>query len=152
MVRVTLNVPQHVDQETHLPKSEPAPEPERRYIYGGDSPAQRPYALRPNRRGTRRKFSTFNLIAILLGAGFAVVLYVNNVIVINRLSLEVSQLQQRYDAILNTNATLQADVNKKSEWERIGSIATQQLGLRYPAEQPGWIRIDEEKQKNLAGR
>lgn len=152
MARLPLGVPHNAGQETDLPTPEAVQQRERRYIYGGESPAQRPYPLRANRRGTRRKFSTFNLIVLLLATGFAIVLYVNNVIVINRLSLEVSQLQQRYESILNVNATLQADVNKKSEWERIGSIASQQLGLRYPAEQPGWIRIDEEKRQKLADR
>ena len=138
--------------DTEITRVETAPPRERRYIYNGEPASRRSSPLRANRRGTRRKVSTFNLIAILLAAGFAVVVYVNNVIVINRLSLEVSQLEQRYESIRNTNVTLQAEVNKKSEWERIGTIATQQLGLRYPAEQPGWIGIDEEKGDRLARR
>lgn len=124
-------------------KTEDAPPRERRYIYNGEPASHRPAPQRANRRGIRRKVSTFNLILFLLAMGLAVVVYVNNVIVINRLSLEVSQLEQHYESICNTNVTLRAEINKKSEWERIGTIATQQLGLRYPAEQPGWIHIDE---------
>jgi cell division protein FtsB len=130
-----------------------SPERERRYIYSGDTPPSvSGYAIRPNRRGTRRKVSTFNLIAFLLGFGLAIVVYVNNIITINRLVVEVSQLQKRYEEIQNTNATLKAEVNKKADWVRIGTMAGEQLGLRYANEQPVWFDIDQEKLEELKKR
>lgn len=125
-------------------------EREHRYIYGGDTPARAGgYATRQNRRGVRRKVSTFNLIAVLLSLGLAIVVYVNNIITINRLVVEVDQLQKRYGEIQNINATLRAEVNKKAAWERIGTVAGEQLGLRYPSEQPAWIDIDRDKLEEL---
>lgn len=125
-------------------------ERERRYIYSGETPPGiKGYASRQNRRGVRRKVSTFNLIAVLLSLGLAIVVYVNNIIIINRLADEVNQLQKRYEEIQNANATLRAEVNKKAAWERIGTVAGEQLGLKYPNEQPVWIDIDREKLEEL---
>jgi len=126
------------------------PQRERRYIYNGETPrSTNGYVLRQNRRGVRRKVSTFNLIVVLLAIGLAIVVYVNNIIIINRLSAEVGRLQKRYDEIQNVNATLRAEVNKKAAWERIGTVAGEQLGLRYPTEQPVWIDVDQNKLEEL---
>ncbi len=124
-----------------------------RYIYNGDSsqPAGT-YAMRPNRRGTRRKVSTFNIIVLLFCLGVAVVLYVNNILVINRLSKDIGVLQARYDDLQNQNATLAAEVNKKAAWERIGAVAGEQIGLRHPTEPPEWIAVDQDKLDALKNR
>jgi cell division protein FtsL len=125
-------------------------ERERRYIYNGDTPPNvGGYVVQPNRRGVRRKVSTFNLITFLLILGLAIVVYVNNIITINHLVVEVSQLQKKYEEIQNTNATLRAEVNKKSDWVRIGTVAGEQLGLRYANEQPVWFDIDQDKLEEL---
>ena len=128
------------------PRPVEQPEREKRYIYNGDTRfGAAGYALGPNKRGGRRKTSTFNIILALFGFGVAIVFYVNNIIRINQLAFEVSQLQTKYDTIVNTNASLRAEVNRKSAWERIGTIATEELGLKYPKEQPTWFDVDEEK-------
>ena len=125
-------------------------EPERRYVYGGESPSRSSgFPLHLNRKSTRRKTSTFNIILILFACGVAIVLYVNNIIVVNQLAYEVDQLQLKYNKIMNTNAGLRAEINRKSSWERIGAMATEQLGLKYPREQPTWFDVDEEKEENV---
>jgi hypothetical protein len=54
---------------------------ERRYIYGGDLKPEAPApAMRLNRRPTRRRMSTFNLILTIFAVGVAIVLYVNNIL------------------------------------------------------------------------
>jgi hypothetical protein len=118
---------------------------ENRYIYGG-GPARpgSPSAPRQNTKAVRRRISTFNSIVLLFGGGIMIVLYVNNILTINLLAAEVGQLQVRLEAVQNTNASLRADVNKKSAWERIGKTATEQLGLTFPTEQPLMIMIDRE--------
>jgi cell division protein FtsL len=123
------------------------PEPERRYVYGGE-PSSRTFPLRPNRKSVRRKTSTFNIILLLFACGIAIVLYINNSIAVNQLAYEVDQLRIKYNAIQNTNAGLRAEINRKSGWERIGAMAAE-LGLRYPTEQPMWFEVDEEKAEKL---
>jgi hypothetical protein len=126
---------------------------DRRYIYNGEpSRTAGAYVLRANRRGTRRKVSTFNIIMLLFGLGLAIVLYVNNIIVINRLSGDIGRLQARYEELQDQNATLAADVNKKAAWERIGAVAGEEIGLRHPVEPPGWIEVDQEKLDALKSR
>jgi hypothetical protein len=139
-------------QQPVVSRAMAGPEKDRRYIYNGEpSRAAGAYALRPNRRGTRRKVSTFNIIVLLFGLGLAIVLYVNNIIVINRLSGDIGRLQAHYNDVQNQNATLAAEVNKKAAWERISTVAGEEIGLRHPAEPPGWIEVDQEKLDALQG-
>src|SRR5512140_402662 len=127
-----------------------APARDKRYIFNGDPQARTPgYAVRPNRKAVHRKVSTFNIILWLFGVGIAIVLYVDNIITINRLAFDVNQLQTRYDAIMNTNATLRAEVTRKAAWERIGKNATEQLGLMFPTEQPTLFDVDQDKIESL---
>jgi cell division protein FtsL len=129
------------------------PTREARYIYGGDThSAAAGYAMRPNKKATRRRISTFNIIVLLFGAGIAVILYISNIIAINQLAVEVNQLRSKCDKIQNTNAALRAEINRKSGRERIGMIATEQLGLKYPKEQPTWFEVDEHKLEELGIR
>ena len=131
----------------------PRAERENRYIYNGDtSPAAVRYTVRPNRRAVRRSLSTFNVIALLLGAGLAIVIYVNNVITMNRLSAEIGDLEKKLTDLQEKNTLLTAEVNRKSGWERIGTIAGEQLGLRHASEPPVPIEIDQEKLRELTGR
>jgi cell division protein FtsL len=121
------------------------PDREHRYVYGEASSATNPsYAIRPNKKAVGRKVSTFYVIVILFGFGIAIVAYINNIIAVNKLSAEINQLQAQFDKIANGNAVLKAEVNRKSGWERIGKIANEQIGLRYPAEQARIFDIDEE--------
>ncbi len=136
--------------EADARESRRAPVRDKRYIFNGDPQARTPgYAVRPNRKATRRKVSTFNIILWLFGLGIAIVLYVDNIIAINRLSFEVNQLQTKYDSVVNTNATLRAEVTRKAAWERIGKNATEQLGLKFPTEQPTLFDVDQDKIESL---
>lgn len=117
---------------------------DKRYIYNGErATAQSNTVLRPNKPATRRRYSTFNIILALFSVGIAIVLYVNNIITINRLSFETNQLRTRYDTIMNANAALRADVSRKAAWERIGKAATDQLGLKFATEQAVLFDVDE---------
>jgi cell division protein FtsB len=125
-------------------------EHDRRYIYNGTPAGGHPsYAVRSNKRGIRRKFSTFNIILLLFGFGGGCVLYISNIIAINRLSSEINQLQARYAQIVNANTELRSDVSRKSGWERISGIASEQLGLRPAKTPPVWFTIDWDKAHEL---
>jgi hypothetical protein len=138
-------------RESRAKESRKAPARDKRYIFNGDPQSRNPgYAVRPtNKKATRRKVSTFNIILWLFGIGIAIVLYVDNIITINRLAFEVNQLQTKYDSVVNTNATLRAEVTRKAAWERIGKNATEQLGLKFPTEQPTLFNVDQDKIESL---
>ena len=124
---------------------------ERRYIYGGDpAPAAAVHSVRLNRRPVRRRTSTFNLIVLIFAVGVAIVLYVNNILAVNQLAYEVSQLQARYDSLENTNKNLKAELSKKSVHEKIGAIAAGELKLQDPVEPPVPIEIDRALQERLS--
>lgn len=121
------------------------PAREHRYVYSDSSTSSRPgYAIRPNKKGVGRKVSTFYLIALLFGFGVAIVGYINNIIVVNRLLAEINQLQTQHDKISNGNAMLKAEIDGKSGRDRMGRVAVEQVGLRDPKEPPTVFDVDEE--------
>lgn len=72
-----------------------------------------------------------------------------NKIAVNHLVIEVNELHSRYNKIMNTNELLRAEINQKASLERIGKIATGQLHLISPREQPDWIYVDAERAANF---
>ena len=122
------------------------PDREHRHVYGNSSTttSNAGYVIRPNKKAVSRKVSTFYIIVVLFGFGIAIVGYINNIIVVNRLSAEIDQLQAQYNKVSNNNAVLRAEINRKSGWERIGKIAAERVGLRYPREQATPFDIDED--------
>jgi len=116
-----------------------------RYVYSEPSASRRPgYAIRPNKKAVGRKVSTFYLITLLFGFGVAIVGYINNIIVVNRLSAETNQLQVQYDKVINVNAALKAEIDGKSERDRIVKIAVDRVGLREPKDPPTLFDVDSE--------
>ncbi len=116
---------------------------ERRHVYNGE--ARRitgEPAVQRNRPVKRRRRSPLNIIFVLFVVSVVIVLYVWNKICVNRLAIEVSDLQNQYQKIINTNEIIRADINKKSSLERIEKISITQLKLTYPKEQPVWLEVD----------
>jgi cell division protein FtsL len=116
---------------------------ERRLVYNGE--ARRSVAdanVQRNRPVRRRRRSPFNMIFILFVVSVVIVLYVWNKICVNRLAVEVSDLQSQYQKVMNVNEIIKADINKKSSLERIEKISVSQLNLTYPKEQPVWFEVD----------
>jgi len=121
---------------------------EQRYIFGGEpSPTVSGYAVRQNRRTVRRGFSTFNIIVALFALGLLIVLYIDNIIVVNQLVVDVNTLQRKYQRQLDSNSALQADVHRQSSLQRIGDIATGQFGMQYPQEPAQTIPRNSELQE-----
>jgi len=132
------------------PRPQPPEKEEQSRTFGRDPQAATPgYAIRPNRRATRRKISMFSIVLLLMAFGAGTVFYISNVISVNRLAVEVGDLRTKLEKVQNTNAGLHAEINKKSGWERIGKIATEELGLQYTKEQPGFFNIDQKKLEEL---
>ncbi len=141
-------------------KRPPLPPPmeptrENRYVYGGGkqgAAAPPPgsasgsgnvagYAVRQNKHGVRKRMSTFNFIIGLFAIGILVVLYINNTIAVDGLTGENNTLRRKKQHQLDLNASLQAEVNKKSSLERVGRIAVERLGMQYPREQPAVFEV-----------
>jgi cell division protein FtsB len=129
--------------QIHAPQQLDLPDREKRYIFNGDSTPN--LAVDRTRSNKKRSYraSTFNIILMLFGYGITIVLYIGNIIAVNRLASEVSLLQTRFERIADTNTVLQAEVDRKSARERIGKLASKMLGLRYPQEQPMQFEIEE---------
>ena len=117
----------------------------RRFYNGGiaseDVPPNEPASR--GEKYVRTPSSTFNTILILFFAAVAIVVYISNIIAVNRLAVEVNELRQKYETIANGNEILRAEVNRQSSLDRIGKIAIEQLGLRYSKQQPQFLEVDE---------
>jgi cell division protein FtsL len=123
---------------------------ERRYVYNGEPlTGKHDGAASPNRPVRRRRRSSFNIIVALVTVSVLIVFYVWNKITVNRLVVEVSELQNQNLKLQNANESLRAEINRKSSLERIGKIATGQVGLVYPKEQPVWFTVDSEQLEKL---
>src|ERR1700690_2683437 len=136
-----------VSSEIETPVAE---QKERRHVYNGDTP--RPLAefpARGNRRIQTRKRSPLIMISIVLGISLLIVSYVWNKITVDRLAVEVNDLQTQYEKLMNPNEILRVEINKKSSLERIGKIATEQLHLVSPKEQPVWFEVDADRLKDI---
>lgn len=123
---------------------------ERRHVYNGDTPrALSESPAHTNRKVQTRKRSPLVMIMAVLGISLLIVLYVWNKITVDRLVVDVNDLQMQYAKVVNANDILRAEINKKSSLERIGKIATDQLHLISPKEQPVWFEVDADRLKEL---
>jgi cell division protein FtsB len=124
--------------------SPPAPAfREKRYIYNGERQnTVTGYAVRANKPATRRRVSPFNLIVALLITGTVIVMYISSIITVNGIAANIGTLQTRYQRLLDSNAALQAELNRKSSRDRISPIAREQLGMLDAREQPERITLD----------
>ncbi len=136
------------EKERRLPSPQLS---ERRYVYGGASPrpVKEVVPTKGNRKAKRQQGSLFYIILGLVMASLLIVFYVWNKITVNRLVVEVNDLQNQNQKILNANEFLRAEINRKSSLERIGKIASSQLGLIYPKEQPVWFEVPADRLEQL---
>jgi hypothetical protein len=106
--------------------------------------------MRTNRKAVRRRGSTFAVIATLAAACAAGVLYISNILAVNRLADEVNALRTQVDGRVNANRLLRADIDRKSTWERMSAVAVSKLGLQHPTEQPATIVVPEQRVRDAA--
>jgi cell division protein FtsL len=138
-----------IEPELETTPAPPSDLTERRYVYNGTPDPNRARTLsgenvvRGNRPVKRRRRSSFNIIAAVVSVSLLIVFYVWNKITVNQLADDISKLESDYQRILSTTEVLKMDINRKSNLERIGRIATTQLGLTYPTQQPVWFELDD---------
>jgi len=118
-----------------------------RKVYNGSALGQKEDStVRGNRPLKSRRRSPLNIIAIIFLTSILIVFYIWNKICVNKLAIEVNDLQNHYEKILNTNEYLRADINKKSSLERIEKkIISERLALVSPKEQPVWFELNESR-------
>lgn len=129
--------------------------PARPLVYSGTMPATpntmtSPGIVTPprNRKIATRKTSTFNIILILFGAAAVIVLYISNIIAVDRLMMEINALQKKHQRMLSEQEILKAEINRSSSLERINRKA-EELGLVNPKEPPVWMSVDGEKVRDV---
>jgi hypothetical protein len=130
------------DAEAQLPLFNDRP------IYGGDTVLYDPqesvpgYAARPARKPAVRKtkMSTIMLAVFIVVVGC--LFYTSTVIAVLRLGREMNELTMRYNTVISTNEVLRADINRKSNLERIALLAREKAGMINPREAPTWFEID----------
>lgn len=130
--------------------------PPRPLVYSGTMPSPPPeveaqgFVVPPrNRKIAKRNVSTFNIILMLFGVATVIVLYISNIIAVDRLMMEINSLQQQHSRILSEQELLKAEVNRLSSLERINRKATEELGLVNPKESPVWMNVDREKIREI---
>ena len=114
-------------------------------VYNGEYVSQASYPSRDNRPVKRRKRSPVSLIFVVMAVSLFFVVYIWNKISVIRLAEEVNNLQVQYQKVSSANEVLRAEISQKSRLDRIGAIATAQLGLIYPKEQPIWLDVDPDR-------
>jgi hypothetical protein len=84
--------------------------------------------------------STIMLVVFIAVVGC--LFYTSTVIAVLRLGREMNELTMRYNTVISTNEVLRADINRKSNLERITMLARDKAGMVNPPEAPLWFEID----------
>lgn len=119
-----------------------------RPIYGGDAVLYDPqaaapgYAVKPQRAPAVRKTKTSTIMLVVFCVVAGCLFYTSTVIAVLRMGREMNELTMRYNTILSTNEVLRADINRKSNLERITQLAADNAGMVNPSEAPAWFDID----------
>jgi hypothetical protein len=119
-----------------------------RPIYGGDAVLYDPqgsapgYAMRTERKPAAKKTHMPTVMLIVFIAVVGCLFYTSTVIAVIRLGREMNELTTRYNTVISTNEVLRADINKKSNLERITQMARDNSGMINPREAPSWFEID----------
>ncbi|MCO6466702.1 MAG: cell division protein FtsL [Bradyrhizobiaceae bacterium] len=88
----------------------------------------------------RRLLNRWGLFALFFITATATVLYVSNVIAVNKLSAEVDVYRKQCDSLETLNKSLRTEAYKLQGSERITRIAADKLGMIPPPEAPVVIK------------
>lgn len=119
-----------------------------RPIYGGDAIPYNPQqsvpgnAPRPARKAAVRKTKMSAIMIVVITLVGGCLFYTSTVISVIRLGREMNELTVRYNTVISTNEVLRAEINRKSNLERITLLARDKAGLINPHEAPTWFEID----------
>ena len=116
-------------------------------IYNGNAVSPKAGSTpRQNRAVKVRSKSSISILAIIAFVSLMIVGYIWNKICVNKLVVEVNDLNNLHEKLVNENGFILAEINKKSSLERIErKILTDKLDLISPREQPIWFEFDDIK-------
>lgn len=115
----------------------------RRFVYNGEPGAsQSEYLTRGNRPLKRRKKSPFKIVSLLVVVSALIVFYVWNKITVNRLAGEVEVLGEKLKKTESMNEVYRAEINRKSNLDKITKLAADRLEMVFASEQPVWFEVD----------
>lgn len=118
---------------------------DKRYIYSGHADKVNYEDLNEtntNRPIHKRKHSTFNIVSWMFGFAVVALLYIGNVIAVERLVKEVEELKIDLQKNANINQLLEAEINRKTSVEQISLKAENLLSMKNPSTSPKWFSID----------
>lgn len=92
----------------------------------------------------RRLLNRWSIFILLFVSAVATVLYVSNVIQVNRLLREKDGLQHSLDSLHTVNQSLRTEVHRLQSSERITRIASEKLGMTPPTKAPRVLRANTE--------
>ncbi len=104
----------------------------------GDPPVNEPQVVQQRRRLLNR----WSLIALLVVSAFGTVLYVSNVIAVNRLLRDGAVLGKQNDSLRVVNQNLEAETYRLQAAERVLREATSRLGMIAPERAPTVVDVN----------
>jgi cell division protein FtsB len=105
----------------------------RRFVYNGEPGAsQSEYLTRGNRPLKRRKKSPFRIVALIVMVSALTVFYVWNKITVNHLAADVEELGTRLKKVQSMNEIYRAEINRKSNLDKITRLASDRLQMVFP--------------------
>ena len=125
-------------------RREPGATRERRFVYSGQGAGggQNEYLTRGNKPVKRRRKSPFKIVMLIATISILIVFYVWNKITVNRLDAEIGKLVEK-QLVLEANIKhYGAEIDRKSQLDRIEDLATKKLGMIHNPEQPLFFTIE----------
>lgn len=97
----------------------------------------------------QKKISLFNLMIMLFISAGIIVFFVNNIIAVNGLVLQNSNIQTEINKTVSANNNLQTEIERLTNFDNIKNIAVGKLGLQYPQNKPKKISVEKSEIENI---
>lgn len=101
-----------------------------------DAIPEKPIKESPTLVRQRRLLNRWSIFALVFVSALATVLYVNNVITVDRLLRDTEAMRKSIDSLRTVNQSLQTEVFRLQSAERVTRIATERLGMVPPPQAP----------------
>ncbi|HEX2788462.1 MAG TPA: cell division protein FtsL [Ignavibacteria bacterium] len=79
----------------------------------------------------KKKVSILYVLISFILLAVVMLIYINNIIYVNRVSAESMKLREDIDKVKNTNDFLRTEIEKLTSFERINTLAKEKFNMRY---------------------
>ncbi len=93
------------------------------------------------KRTVKKRLSLFNLMVMFFIMAALIVFFVNNIIAVNSLAADNSNIQSEINKSASLNNGLQTEIERLSNFDNIKDVATGRLGLGFSKDRPKKIDI-----------